>query len=272
MSAMSKDALTQCPHCETSFRIEPEQLAIADGNVRCGSCYQVFNANEADTNDSPAKPPETPANSDTKPEASTKNDDCQAGKNAPLPSADDIARLDIAQDSIEQLVAAPTSQRNWRPLLWSLLSLAALLILVGQYFWFNKTYFAQQPGWRPIYQQVCAPIGCSIPAYENLSLIKAERLSLRSNAKYQNVLTVDMILSNSARYRQPLPALLLEFYDLNENTVAQRIFQPGDYLNGSSQKRKHLSPQRNLHLSFDIIDPDVEAANYSLTFIRAQQP
>ncbi|KPQ29815.1 MAG: Protein of unknown function (DUF3426) [Marinobacter excellens HL-55] len=37
---------TQCPNCETRFRVTDEQLSIAGGKVRCGSCMKVFNAVE----------------------------------------------------------------------------------------------------------------------------------------------------------------------------------------------------------------------------------
>lgn len=36
--------LTQCPHCETVFRVNAEQLDIAAGRVRCGQCSGVFDA------------------------------------------------------------------------------------------------------------------------------------------------------------------------------------------------------------------------------------
>jgi predicted Zn finger-like uncharacterized protein len=36
--------LTQCPHCLTLFRVGPDQLRAADGQVRCSRCNQVFNA------------------------------------------------------------------------------------------------------------------------------------------------------------------------------------------------------------------------------------
>ena len=37
---------TQCPQCHTIFRIYAEQLAQAQGRVRCGICDQSFNALE----------------------------------------------------------------------------------------------------------------------------------------------------------------------------------------------------------------------------------
>lgn len=35
---------TRCPACGTTFRIEPDQLALADGWARCGRCSAVFDA------------------------------------------------------------------------------------------------------------------------------------------------------------------------------------------------------------------------------------
>jgi predicted Zn finger-like uncharacterized protein len=39
--------LTRCPHCSTTFRVQPEQLKARHGRVRCGHCQQVFDALES---------------------------------------------------------------------------------------------------------------------------------------------------------------------------------------------------------------------------------
>lgn len=36
--------ITRCPQCATLFKVEPEQLSVAQGWVRCGQCDHVFNA------------------------------------------------------------------------------------------------------------------------------------------------------------------------------------------------------------------------------------
>lgn len=38
--------ITQCPHCETSFKITQAQLKLAKGKVRCGFCLRTFSALE----------------------------------------------------------------------------------------------------------------------------------------------------------------------------------------------------------------------------------
>lgn len=54
---MSELLVTQCPHCQTRFRLTPEQLAVAGGHVRCGACLEVFHAADA----AAALQPVTPA-------------------------------------------------------------------------------------------------------------------------------------------------------------------------------------------------------------------
>lgn len=41
---MTDSFVTQCPHCQTSFRVTHHQLSMARGVVRCGQCLEVFNA------------------------------------------------------------------------------------------------------------------------------------------------------------------------------------------------------------------------------------
>ena len=36
--------LRACPKCETVFRVTTEQLSVADGALRCGRCYTIFDA------------------------------------------------------------------------------------------------------------------------------------------------------------------------------------------------------------------------------------
>ncbi|WP_194790289.1 DUF3426 domain-containing protein [Pseudomonas sp. UFMG81] len=63
---MTDSFVTQCPHCQTSFRVTHHQLSVARGVVRCGHCLQVFNAAKQlleqtrAASDEPAAPPAAP--------------------------------------------------------------------------------------------------------------------------------------------------------------------------------------------------------------------
>lgn len=51
---------TQCPKCQTRFRVSDEQLGVAKGKVRCGNCMEVFNAIEHRVVPSSPEPSATP--------------------------------------------------------------------------------------------------------------------------------------------------------------------------------------------------------------------
>ncbi|MFQ6576401.1 DUF3426 domain-containing protein [Pseudomonas sp. UM16] len=58
---MTDSFVTQCPHCQTSFRVSHNQLSVARGVVRCGACLQVFNAAKQLLEQSAAQQPEVKA-------------------------------------------------------------------------------------------------------------------------------------------------------------------------------------------------------------------
>lgn len=39
--------VARCPHCDTAFRVVPDQLRVRQGRVRCGVCHEVFDGNAA---------------------------------------------------------------------------------------------------------------------------------------------------------------------------------------------------------------------------------
>jgi predicted Zn finger-like uncharacterized protein len=66
--------VTQCPKCNTSFRVTESQLTIANGAVRCGSCLHIFNAPDHWLSNvtalSTSSPTPTPPVTEAEPEAS----------------------------------------------------------------------------------------------------------------------------------------------------------------------------------------------------------
>jgi predicted Zn finger-like uncharacterized protein len=59
---MSELLVAQCPYCQTRFRLSQEHLQAAAGNVRCGACLKVFNAQLAIAGEpQPTGEPATPS-------------------------------------------------------------------------------------------------------------------------------------------------------------------------------------------------------------------
>lgn len=93
---------TTCPHCKTRFRISEAQLEAAHGQVRCGKCHEVFDA-QAGLHGVSAAAPEAPFTAEMEPapefdvaldmgaEPPTVAPDMfQAMERAPAPPIDDL--------------------------------------------------------------------------------------------------------------------------------------------------------------------------------------
>lgn len=118
---MTDSFVTQCPHCQTSFRVTRAQLAAAHGAVRCGACLHVFNAAKqllgslaakeasAPTTTAPAAatPPARPAAPSPTPPA--------PGAPAPAPSVPSVATVLKPQAAA---TPAPSGKSGDKNTLW----------------------------------------------------------------------------------------------------------------------------------------------------------
>ena len=64
---MSEMLATQCPHCQTRFRLTEEQMRAAGGKVRCGACLKIFSARPDLAGTEERKLPPPPASSSPSP-------------------------------------------------------------------------------------------------------------------------------------------------------------------------------------------------------------
>jgi predicted Zn finger-like uncharacterized protein len=96
--------LTQCPHCQTSFRVSRSQLAVAQGQVRCGSCLGVFSARDNEIRVKLPQPPllDQPLTEEELSSVTTVEfDDDDAPQDIPAPRERSGSWLDDDDDEIE---------------------------------------------------------------------------------------------------------------------------------------------------------------------------
>ncbi|MFZ6046202.1 DUF3426 domain-containing protein [Pseudomonas sp. CR3202] len=108
---MTDSYVTQCPHCQTSFRVSRAQLAVAHGAVRCGACLHVFNAAQqllAAQGQAPTPAAEKPKASSPPPAAAPR----PAPAAVPVPSVATVLKQPAAPQP-PQPAAAPASDTRW---------------------------------------------------------------------------------------------------------------------------------------------------------------
>ena len=386
---MSNTHLTQCPHCQATFKVQDQHLNAAGGKVRCGSCLEVFNALENLTDTSvkaspPAQPVPAPAPTPQhQPEEESEfvfeddpdedsEDDSYTGEGAfsselsdsfleldednsdhfaskefeddiddevigkkkgpdeswaenmleddnssqPVPPpkqeesfqlSDEFIELDeepsasstaikpdnkqrvdtsesdntadnaIQADSSQQyknLQADPldlpnaSSRSFFGSLIWTTLNLSLLIILCAQFAWYNYGKLAQYEELRPVYQKACELLKCQLPDLIDTTQIKSQNLIVRSHPTARKALIIDAVIVNQAPYEQPFPNMALYFSDLNNKIVAQRLFEPSEYLAGEVKEWTGMPKGTPIHISLEILDPGNDAVNYTVGFFK----
>lgn len=106
---------TCCPHCQTRFRIVPDQLRISQGWVRCGHCQQLFDARESLQEVPQTQPattgdlPETPAISEPSADPAPQSATPEPLPVEPLPEPELTAELAPKPEQIPAPAAQPLS-------------------------------------------------------------------------------------------------------------------------------------------------------------------
>ncbi|MRI32147.1 hypothetical protein EOPP23_03945 [Endozoicomonas sp. OPT23] len=298
---MTSPQLTQCPKCQTSFRVTSTQLRAAAGSVRCGSCLEVFDArdhmvkSEAEAATEKTKQqqsevitetsvelPETspePASetrlkremsSVTKPETDNQHALEDIKTTIKLPDAPQH-NLDSIFSHLETEGLEATEEKEHRPKARIAALVAVVTIgflgLATQYVWFNKDQLATNLKLRPAYTFACQLLDCKLPTLKNLQAIKSMQLLVRSMPERPEGLVVDSIIINEAPFSQPWPKLNLTFSNINGQVVASRTFRPSEYLGGALADSSEIPSGKPVRLSLEIVDPGQGAVNYQLNLL-----
>ena len=253
---------TQCPHCDTKFRVTDNQLQAADGFVRCGVCSEVFN-----TSETVVEPQLSNENFDSDDSTNDENQSPEVDK--------DVFDLfdEEHNESLQHIVpekyrdtysAQPHSLLS--TVLWSLGILTLTVTLALEYIWFNRDQFMSVPELQASFEQVCKHLDCgsfSMRAPEQIELITR---NVYSHPKEKGALLVDVTMKNNASFAQAYPVMQIEFSNIRGGTVAARRFFPEEYSPLDAQN-KLLEPNISTSVTLEIQDPGKQAMTYEFNFL-----
>lgn len=285
MSA-SKDMYTRCPHCHTYFKIQSEQIRQAQGKVRCGRCYKVFNAigNLLEQLPEPVKRPrrgkrayrEVPAEPASPGKTQTRpGETAIVGDTPPAPTAERIEGIAAGPSDARELVLHPALEMEVsepRPVLrqlgWAVGVAALVLVFALQYVHFNRGELTRSDTLRPLAKLVCAITGCRLPLQTDIDSLELSHRDITSHPKTEGALLISAVIANNADFDQPFPAMEVRLSDTGGRLVASRLFYPQEYLDPDINLRHGLGSDRPVQIALEIADPGKNAVNFQFRFSR----
>lgn len=170
------------------------------------------------------------------------------------------------RDAVASLEQQPISFQ--KRLLYSIAVLSLIAILTFQLVLFKSPAIANAlPALQPLLVSMCESLPCRYTGSHNNKLIKILNRDVRLHPKIKGALLISATIINQAGFTQPYPTILLKFTDLSGATVAQRHFQPKEYL-GLLNKPFALMPSKKpVQLNIELLDPGSDAINFQFFFL-----
>jgi predicted Zn finger-like uncharacterized protein len=248
---------TRCPTCDTIYRVQPRQLAVAGGWVRCSVCNEVFHGYENRI-------------ADDRPPPAEGNDDPTLPHFTALPGAPATPKP-VAQDEsypppLAETWQAPPKPSTARRLGWTLLLLLALGALLAQAGWHWRTTLLALPETAHWAQELCAAVDCRLPPPRDLAQIELLSRDIRQHPARSGALLITATLINRAAFAQPWPQLEISLSDLTGRTTALRRFTPAEYLEPAIAAAPMPQGQPRT-VVLEVHDPGVDAISFRFEFL-----
>ncbi len=276
---------TQCPHCDTKFRVTETQVQIADGFVRCGVCSEVFNAIDiasqhtpqvsllGDTSEKAATTIEedTDLHTDIFPVEALSDDEPEKNTDDFFNEENNESLQHVVPDDFRDTYSS-SYPSTLSSILWSIGTLLLISTLIIEYTWFNRDQFNKVPAFQTVISSLCQQITCN-----NVSIRDPEKIALItrnvfSHPNEKGALMVNVTMKNNAEFAQPYPVLQIDFSDIRGNSVAARRFWPTEYINSKQQPDRTepselLQPGTSASITLEIQDPGKQAMTYEFNFL-----
>lgn len=281
---------TRCPHCQTRFRVSPEQLQLRQGSVRCGSCREVFIGSDF------LNPPQAGAGAAAA--------EAQTGTPAPHNESTMQDELDALSKAISDLQNKPwrepagmtpestqepasdwdeddedapepafiqqarKKQRAQRIRKWLLalgIPLLLLALLAQLTYRFRDDLAVRVPESGPLLRAACARLGCKIalPAQINaLSLQSSQLLAVPEQAEHFELVA---LLRNQSNTPQAWPALELLLKDETGQPLVRKVFLAAEFLPASVDKSLGIASHSEREVRVAFMLTGAQPAGFQLT-------
>lgn len=195
------------------------------------------------------------------------------GRRAPPLSG---ASADALEDAMTAPLESPYRARDIRmvelpqPRPFKTASLTLLAVLLGLLLiWQVRAFYldelAQIPLFRPYLEQLCGPLGCSLPPRRDFASIELADTSISINPEVPGALEIRAGLVNNAHFPQPYPPLRVTLTDREGRVVGRRTYLPDDYRPDAGQALLPIRQRQDV--TIDLAQPERNVVGYEVELV-----
>jgi predicted Zn finger-like uncharacterized protein len=273
---MTEEKFTRCPGCHTVFRVTAQQLAMREGQVRCGHCKTVFDgiaerivlapqargAERDDAYDEAMQGPPTVTLRNAQALHPVHSDDAEE-------SPEDEPEEDISEIAYEERFAwarPGKPRRSVGALLAIALPLLVIALAAQLLFHYRNAVAARWPAAKPALMEVCALAGCAINPPRDLAMqyLSIDASDLQADPAHKGLLVLTANVRNHATWPLAYPDLEFTLTDTSNATVVRRVLAPSDYAGGAADLSKGIPPNAEIPVKLFIDASATTQAGYLL--------
>ena len=150
---------------------------------------------------------------------------------------------------------------------WGIGSLLLLSVLALQLAWQNREQLVQYDFGQKLLFQMCQIAGCTPPQHRDTQQIIIEQRDLRTNPDKPGSLILQLQMINHAGFAQPYPRLRIKLFNDEEKVIAERIFEPSEYLSESRTSSHQMPSEIPIAVQMEIVDPGQDVTGFKFEFL-----
>jgi predicted Zn finger-like uncharacterized protein len=244
---------------------EEPDMAPVPAQAETGQAAPAINPGDAAVELTDLPPDPRPAPVDAMPPEQPLQEPVDVAEAAPQAAGD----VDADNPFVQPPAETPPPQRRRRLLATGSVLLAAAL--AGQaLFFYRSEVAARHPLARQWLGEVCAAAGCtvSLPQRPQSILIEASDLQVADPAN-PNRIQLTATLRNHAGHAVGYPALDLVLTNVNDHTLARRIFLPAEYVEAGRDLQAGIAANAEMTVRLALDTGNLGAAGFRLAVLAA---
>lgn len=274
---MHEQKYTRCPGCKTIFRVTPQQLAMREGQVRCGHCKTVFDGNaelislapRPVSDDGDHSYDEAALGPPTVTLRSAQALEAPAEAAVATGAAADASREAVTEIAYEERFSWEKRKKQGRSLsaLYAIAIPVLVLMLVAQtVFHFRDAVAAHWPSTKPALVALCEATGCAIRPLRDVAIdyLSIDASDLQADAAHRGLLILTATVRNRATWPLAYPHLELTLTDAQDQIVVRRALAPADYASGTADVANGIAANGEISVKLFIDASATTQAGYRL--------